>query len=473
MTHRRVGVLALMALIPITCAACSQAGQVLGDPTPELQLSTGIQVHFNHRDGARYRSPIDGRWRNGDNLEAELIKAIDAAEQECLVAIQELTLPGIAQALVRAKKRGVRVQVVLENTYSTPWSQMHEAGLPRHARQRIQRLAQLADRNEDGLLTAEERLEGDAIALLEQAGVPIIDDTEDGSKGSGLMHHKFVVIDRRLVLTGSANFTSSGIHGDAGAPRTRGNVNHLLRFDSPELATVFAAEFTRMWGDGPGGLANSQFGRGKGDPVLEQVQISNQTISVLFAPHARSNPNHGLKLIAQELGQARRNIDMALFVFSAQELANTLEGQVEKGIKVRLLADPGFASRPFSEVLDLLGVAMPDRNCMLEANNKPFTTPLKGVGTPRLAHGDKLHHKFAVIDNKTVITGSFNWSPSAAHTNDETLLVIDSPELAKHFTREMDRMWRGAELGITKRMRNKLERQKALCGSGVERNSET
>ena len=112
----------------------------------------------------------------------------------------------------------------------------------------------------------------------------MIDDTEDGSKGSGLMHHKFVVIDRRLVLTGSANFTSTGIHGDAGAPRTRGNINHLLRFDSPELAAVFAAEFTRMWGDGPGGVANSQFGRGKGDPALEQVQIGNQTISVLFAP---------------------------------------------------------------------------------------------------------------------------------------------------------------------------------------------
>ena len=54
-----------------------------------------------------------------------------------------------------------------------------------------------------------------------------------------------------------------------------------------------------------------------------------------------------------------------------------------------------------------------------------------------------------MIDNKTVITGSFNWSPSAAHTNEETLLVIESPKLAAHFTQDMDRMWRGAELGIT------------------------
>ena len=90
------------------------------------------------------------------------------------------------------------------------------------------------------------------------------------------------------------------------------------------------------------------------------------------------------------------------------------------------------------------------------------------MGTPRLARGDKLHHKFAVIDNKTVITGSFNWSPAAAHTNDETLLVIRSPQLAAHFTREMDRMWRSAELGVTPRITRKLERQKMRCGSGVE-----
>ena len=89
--------------------------------------------------------------------------------------------------------------------------------------------------------------------------------------------------------------------------------------------------------------------------------------------------------------------------------------------------------------------------------------------TPRLARGDKLHHKFAVIDNKKVITGSFNWSPSAAHTNDETLLVIHSPQLAKHFIREMDRMWRGAELRITARIKRKLERQRAKCRDGVEK----
>ena len=74
-----------------------------------------------------------------------------------------------------------------------------------------------------------------------------------------------------------------------------------------------------------------------------------------------------------------------------------------------------------------------------------------------------------MIDNRKVITGSFNWSPSAAHTNDETLLVIHSPLLAKHFTREMDRMWLGAELGITQRMSRKVEKKREKCGRGMNR----
>jgi phosphatidylserine/phosphatidylglycerophosphate/cardiolipin synthase-like enzyme len=190
---------------------------------------------------------------------------------------------------------------------------------------------------------------------------------------------------------------------------------------------------------------------------------------VLFAPHRRNDPHHGLKLIANTLAAARARIDLALFVFSAQSLTDVLADLNARGVRLRLLADPGFASRSFSEVLDLLGVAMADRHCMLEADNRPLAEAAKGIGIPRLARGDKLHHKVAVIDNRTVITGSFNWSPSAAHQNDEVLLVIHSPLVAAHFTREMDRLWKGAELGITERLMRKLQENRRRCGGGLER----
>ncbi len=459
--------LGLLPLLTPVLLGCSQAGQVVGASMPELPLPQNFQLHFNHRDSGRYRNPPHGDWRHGDNLEEQLIRQINASNEVVLMAIQELTLPQIANALIRAKHRGVRVQVVLENNYSSPWSEQHPSDLSAHSRRRQQRLQRLADSNRDGRLTAEERLAGDAIALLKRAGIPMIDDSEDGSQGSGLMHHKFVVVDRSVVITGSANFTSSGMHGDAGASRSRGNVNHLLSIRSSELARLFQAEFERMWGDGPGGEQNSQFGRSKDNRRLETVRVNGIPVKVLFAPHSKKSPGHGLFVIREQLAAAKRSIDMALFVFSDQSLTNVLAAQMAARVEIRLLADPSFASRSFSEVLDLLGVEIADHFCKLEADNRPLKTPLRTVGTPKLARGDKLHHKFAVIDNKTVITGSFNWSPAAAHTNDETLLVIHSPKLAAHFTREMNRMWRSAELGITPRVKRMLERQRAKCGRGV------
>ena len=458
-----------IALLAFTLLGCSQPGMVIGRPPSELPWPAAIEVRFNHRDNSRYRSPLGGQWRNGDDFEGHLIELIDGARTELLVAVQELTLAQVAAALVRAHQRGVIVQVVLENSYSAPWADLHESDLPPHARQRLRRLEALSDVDSDGVVTARERRAGDAVGLLHEGGVPVIDDTEDGSRGSGLMHHKFMVIDKRQVITGSANFTSSGVHGDGGAPRTRGNVNHLLSIQSTELAAVFQEEFQILWGDGPGGLQNSRFGRGKPSRPVQSVTVEGTRVDVLFAPHSKRSKDHGLQLIAQHLSTAERSIDLALFVFSAQSLTDVLAQRVQSGVAIRLLADPGFASRSFSEVLDLLGVALPDRFCKLEQGNRPLAKALKGVGTPRLARGDKLHHKFAVIDRKTVITGSFNWSPSAAHQNDETLLVIHSPTLAAHFTREIDRMWRGAELGVTARMRRKLERQRTKCGSGEER----
>ena len=85
-------------------------------------------------------------------------------------------------------------------------------------------------------------------------------------------------------------------------------------------------------------------------------------MDVLFAPHRKGDLNHGLNWIEQQLNEADKSIDMALFVFTAQQLADALQRRVNAGLQIRLIADPSFASRSFSEVFDLLGVALPDRN---------------------------------------------------------------------------------------------------------------
>ena len=444
-----LGWLSLSALL---LASCTAQAELLGSPAEPLPLPGGITVAFNHNANNRYRSPIDHQWRQGDDLEAFLLAGIAAAEEEILVAVQELSLPRIAEALVAKHRQGIRVRVVLENSYSSPWSEQHPAELTPRQRHKRAQLEALGG--------------GDALVVLRQGGVPVIDDTADGSAGSGLMHHKFVVIDNREVITGSANFTASGMHGDPDDRRSRGNVNHMLRLTSPELAELFREEFLMMWGDGPGGRADSRFGLGKESRPLRWVRVGDVPVGVLFAPHRAREEHHGLHLLDSLLNGAQRRADLALFVFSSQQLGNRVGELHDRGVAVRLLVDPGFANRYFSEVLDLLGLELPDHRCRVQAENQPRQDPIDGVGTPRLAGGDKLHHKLAVLDDHRVVTGSFNWSPAAAHRNDETVLVIDSPLLAAHFRAEIDRLWKGAELGVTERLERKRERMHSQCGAG-------
>ena len=290
----------------LVCGGCSQPGSIVGMAPAELPMPKQIDVVFNHNARSRYRSPLTGEWRNGDDMEAWLIEAIDGATEEVLVAVQELSLPRVAQALIAAKHRGVLVQVILENNYRQAWSEQRPSRLNQRERQRWHQLNRLADSDRNGTTTADEAFQGDAVALLQAANIPLIDDTEDGSSGSGLMHHKFLVIDQTTVITGSANLTSSGLHGDAGRPSSRGNVNHLLRVNSPELALVFRQEFTQMWGDGPGSKQDSRFGLQKAKGSVQTVKVGDIRMDVLFSPHPRRDSNHGLNLLAEQLKPEKR-----------------------------------------------------------------------------------------------------------------------------------------------------------------------
>jgi phosphatidylserine/phosphatidylglycerophosphate/cardiolipin synthase-like enzyme len=53
-----------------------------------------------------------------------------------------------------------------------------------------------------------------------------------------------------------------------------------------------------------------------------------------------------------------------------------------------------------------------------------------------------MHHKFAVIDGKTLLTGSYNWTRSAADFNEENVVVTDDPRLVSSFAAEFEKLWK-------------------------------
>lgn len=434
-------------------------------PLPQDPL---IQVFFNQSQAAYYTEPYRAVERSGDDLEQVIIAAIRSADISVDVAVQELRLPGIAAALRERHQAGVRVRVILENTYRRPLSAITPqeiAAMEERDRTRYADSVQIIDRNQDGQRSPEEIAENDALVVLQNAGIPILDDRADGSAGSGLMHHKFVVVDDRLVILGSANFTASDIHGDFLRPDSRGNANHLLRISSPAVAQVFVQEFALMWGDGMGGATDSLFGLQKPLRPPQTIALTGSTVYVQFSPTSPTRDwwQSGNGLIGRVLFQSAQQVDLALFVFSDQNLSTLLEERSQSGVAVRALIDEGFAYRNYSEGLDMLGIALADQRCRIEEGNDPWGQAIATVGTPTLPEGDMLHHKFAVMDGRIVITGSQNWSHAANHTNDENIVVIDNPTVAAHFQREFDRLYNTAAIGIPLRVQEKMQEQQAQC----------
>ncbi len=431
------------------------------EPLPQDNL---IQVYFNHNysKGADYIEPYRKIKRMGDNLEQIIIEQINSATSTIDLAVQELNLPKIAQALVVRHQAGVKVRIILENTYSRPLSQLN----PNNDREinRYHEFVTLADTNKDKILSKAEINQNDALVILKNAGIPIIDDTDDGSKGSGLMHHKFLVIDNQKVITGSANFTFSGIHGDFNQPETRGNANHILVINSQQLANIFTQEFNYMWGDGVGGRLNSKFGLKKPFRGPKTLIIGDSTVTVKFSPTSRQKSWHQTTngLIGETLKQAFNSVDLALFVFSDQAIADILQHSHHQGVIIRALIDRNFAFQSYSEGLDLLGVALTNK-CKYEKNNNPWLVPIQTVGVPNFVSGDKLHHKFAIVDKIKVITGSHNWSASANYQNDENLLIIQNLTVTAHFVREFEHIYQDSILGTPAYVDKKIQANKSQC----------
>lgn len=459
----------------LTITACQhQSRSQRLTPLPQDRF---IQVYFNHEPSSEYTEPYRHQTRTGDDLEQQIVEAIAQAQSTIDVSVQELRLPKIAQALVKRQQAGVRVRVILENTYSRPWSQFTTDALkqlPSRERDRYQEFRQLIDQNQDGQLQPNEISRGDALAILHQAKVPWLDDTADGSDGSNLMHHKFVIVDNRILIVTSANFTNSDIHGDLLGSQSTGNANNLLKVNSPELAALFTQEFNLMWGDGPGAKPDSKFGLGKPSRLPQQIQLGDSTITVQFSPTSPTRPwsQSSNGLIGKNLNLATKSVDLALFVFSEQHLANILEIDHQRRVQIRALIEPQFAYRYYSEALDLMGVSLKN-NCQYEINNHPWIGPIKTVGIPQLAKGDLLHHKFGIIDQQIVITGSHNWSDAANEANDETLIVINNPTVAAHYVREFERLYKNAQLGVPASIHKKIKSQKScLATTKVKRQQE-
>ncbi len=129
-----------------------------------------------------------------DHCSQVVISWISKANVSIDLAMYSFTLDSIGDALIRAHSRGVRVRVIMEREQVNRWSEY---------------------------------------GRLRKAGIQVILD-----RNPAYMHDKFMVVDGKVVLTGSFNYTK---HADTE------NDENLVIIISSRVARAYESEFEEMW----------------------------------------------------------------------------------------------------------------------------------------------------------------------------------------------------------------------------------
>lgn len=366
MKARRVWLAFVLAgLLLVSCGTVAQEATPADGATPistpgshitpiELEAGYGVNGGWYELYFTNPASPLARQATGG--VDGPIVQAIDAARLSIEVAAYSLSLNSVRNALLNAHDRGVTVRVVMESGNM--------------------------DRSDPRIMI--------------EAGIPIVGDESDG-----LMHNKFIVIDRSEVWLGSMNFTDSGAYEDN---------NNLIRIRSSGMARNFTKEFEEMFLEG-------SFGS---DTIPETpepiVTIDGTEIQVLFSPD-----DGVLNALASLLTGAERSIHFLAFSFTSNELGEIVRLKAADGLTVagimdeeQIASNQGTEFDPFRQAeLDVL---------------------IDGID-------GQMHHKVFIVDASIVVMGSYNFSRSAEERNDENVLIIRDADIAGQFMQEFERVW--------------------------------
>ena len=152
--------------------------------------------------------------------------------------------------------------------------------------------------------------------------------------------------------------------------------------------------------------------------IVLSITISISTLAKTEVYFSLSdNPQ---KAIIKNINQAEAFINIAMYIFTDREIAIPLVKARERGVKVRLYLDQDQVEYQYSQSRFLVQ---------------------KGIRTRISTNNYIMHNKFAIIDNRILLTGSYNWTFSANNRNDENLMVTDDPEIIEIFQNQFVYLW--------------------------------
>lgn len=251
--------------------------------TASANPQTGtINVYFNFSVDTTVA--MTGNAAKGNvNFAQKLIERINAATYSIDMALYSFAdLPDVANAIIAAKNRGVKVRVVYEN-----------------------------------------RTTQNSMQALIDAGIPVIKRT---SGLNGIMHNKFFVFDARDTIavndwlwTGSWNVTLTESNWE----------NNVVEINDPTITQAYKIEFEEMWGstgDSPN-PSNAKFGFQKSDNTPHIFNIGGREVKVYFSPS-----DGVMSKIVNTINTANKDIYFALYAFTRSDIATAMNNRFNAGV---------------------------------------------------------------------------------------------------------------------------------------------
>jgi phosphatidylserine/phosphatidylglycerophosphate/cardiolipin synthase-like enzyme len=138
--------------------------------------------------------------------------------------------------------------------------------------------------------------------------------------------------------------------------------------------------------------------------ALGSARLSADPLSVYFSPNGGCT-----QAIVEEVGKARRTVLVQAYSFTSDTIAQALVAAKKRGVDVEAILD----KTDRGSAVDI----------MVDAGIPTYMDPMHAIA----------HNKVIVIDGQTVLTGSFNFTPSAENRNAENLLVVRDPPIAAKY----------------------------------------
>ena len=265
-------------------------------------------------------------------------------------------VPDIYNALISAKNRGVKIRLVYDNSKKSYYPET------------------------DILIKLADESAGDDIKFL--------------------MHNKFIIFDGKHVITGSMNFSKTGLSGF--------NSNAIFSINSPEIAKIYEDEFSQM--------LSGKFHQNKKVVSRNNINLNGTKVGLYFSPKDKTIMNYVIPLI----DGAQKYVYIPAFIITHEGLTNALINAKKRGADVKIIVDATNVHSTKSKVKFLRDTGVP-----VKVEN----------------YAGKVHSKSIIIDDKYVIAGSMNFTNSGENKNDENSLIIEDYRIAKHYRDFFEYLW--------------------------------